>query len=147
MSSGVRTIASSTAANVSILRHRSPHNSGLVGIDRLYENERFYDVVIYCEPIVKRLHNCLLTARVPNLYKELLCHFRCKHVPYGELDSISCETSCELVYIKVTPSAVESSVLVEFLNKVYTDNDIRKEEVNKRTSMLIMQSADGVYVA
>jgi len=74
---------------------------------------------------VKRVHNCLLSARIPNLYKELRDSFRCKRTPYAELS----ETSGNVLYIRITPLAIESNSLVTFLRKVYSDNDIRKDEV------------------
>lgn len=96
---------------------------------RLFDSEQFSDVVIQCEPVLKRVHNCVLTARVPNLFKELRDNFRCK----------ARETSAEVVYIRVTPLACESAVLNQLLRKVYTDNDIRKEEVSSAPTLSIVK--------
>ncbi|RWS10311.1 uncharacterized protein B4U79_17601 [Dinothrombium tinctorium] len=95
---------------------------------RLFDSEAFADFVIECDSSVsKRCHTCLFIARVPNLYKELVNNFKvCDSI---ENSSSSTSTSSfSLVTVKI-PFSIEASKIFSLLRKIYSEEDIRKDEV------------------
>lgn len=89
----------------------------------LFESQIFADTLIVIKnKLVKRVHSSVLIARVPHLFEELLHYNQIKHKLNEDLISYYFEIPNQI--------EVNESQLILFLRKIYSDEDLEKEEID-----------------